>query len=128
MPPLGAAYAVAVRARAVAVVVAALLLGACGGDGGANATLSTAQKASTTVTTFGGIPGAAQSVACAQDARTLQQASDLYLASHDGPAASIDALVAAGEIGSAPSNTHGYVISYDPTTGKVSAAGACTLP
>jgi hypothetical protein len=114
--------------RTVAIVATLFVLSGCGsGGGGATATSSTT-SASTTPTTFGGIPGTAQALACAQDARTLQQASAFYLAANGAAAASIDALVAAGAIKAAPSSTHGYVITYDPRSGKVTATGACTYP
>ena len=83
---------------------------------------------STTITTFGGIPGGAQTAACAEDARSVQQASDFYLATHAAPAPSMAALVEDGHLKEVPSTTHGYVISYDARTGRVSAGGACTYP
>lgn len=112
--------------------IALVALAACGSSGSAprrsTSTSTAAAAAATTVTTFGGAPGAAQAVACRQDARLVQQASDLYAAQHDGPAPSVDALVAAGVLGAAPSTDHGYLIRYDAATGHVSAQGACTIP
>lgn len=117
-----------VRARIVAAVIA-LVLGACGGgDDGASTSATSSTEASTTITTYGGTPGAAQAIACTQSAKTLQQAADFYAASHGGPAASIDALAADGLIQAAPPTDNGYVVSYDATTGKVTAAGACAYP
>jgi hypothetical protein len=111
--------------RAIAVL-AVLVAGACGG-GGDTPSASTLPN-STTITTFGGIAGRAQSRACAQDASGLQQAADFYAAARGKPAPSIEALVASGFIEEAPANNHGYVLTYDGNTGKVSAAGACTYP
>jgi hypothetical protein len=110
------------RAAAVAVVVASLA--ACGGGGGKSETTTTTEPKSTTVSTFGGTPGAAQRIACQQSVQTLQQASDFYATSHGAPAASIDQL----PVESTPSVNAGYTITYDATTGRVGATGACTVP
>jgi hypothetical protein len=111
--------------------VALVALAACGSGSSrppaAGPTTSSAPPAAT-ITTFGGTPGAAQAAACTEDARAVQQASDLYAASRGGPAPSLDALVAAGVLRAAPSTTHGYVIRYDGASGHVSAEGACTIP
>ena len=109
--------------RAAALTLA---LGACGGASAPSSTTTT--TVATTITTFGGIPGAAQRMACEQSAATLQQASDFYVATHGSPAPSMEALVTDGHVQSAPSTSDGYVIGYDPRTGKVSATGACTYP
>lgn len=108
------------------LVIAAVALGACGGsDSGGSATTTTTTAAqSTTVSTFGGTPGAAQRVACQQSVQTLQQASDFYVASHGSPAPSIDQL----PVENVPDVNSGYTITYDATTGHVSATGACTVP
>jgi hypothetical protein len=119
-----------VRVAAALALGAALLLGACGGGGDDHSasTTTAVTVGSTTVTTFGGIPGSAQSLACSQDARTVQQAADLYTGLHGSPAPSIDVLVADGGLEQAPATDHGYVIAYDPQTGAVTATGACTYP
>jgi len=112
--------------RAAAALIAVVVAGACGG--GDDGPSSEKRADSTTITTFGGIAGGAQSLACAQDARALEKAADLYAALHGEPAPSIEALVADGMLEEVPANNHGYVLTYDGTTGKVSAAGACTYP
>jgi hypothetical protein len=109
--------------RALLVVVC-LSLAACGGGGDDDSTTTTTEPQSTTVSTFGGTPGAAQRIACEQSAQTLQQASDLYAASHGAPAPSIDQL----PVESNPDVNAGYTLTYDTTTGHVGATGACTIP
>ena len=79
-------------------------------------------------TTYGGIFAKAAKQACLADAQTVQQASESYQLSHQQFAPSIGALVAPGLIRSAPSTDHGYVITYDAATGKMTAAGNCTFP
>jgi hypothetical protein len=113
--------------RRIAVAVVAFVLVGCGGGDDESSTPTT-RRPSTTVTTYGGIPGVAQGRSCEQDVRTLQQVSDFYKASHGAPAPSLQTFVDDGTIESLPGNDHGYVISYDASTGKVSAAGACTYP
>jgi hypothetical protein len=88
----------------------------------------TSSEPSTPPSTYGGVVGKASRQACLEDARTAQQASDLYQAAQSHPAASLDALVADGFLRSKPSLDHGYVISYDPATGKVTATGICAAP
>jgi hypothetical protein len=78
-------------------------------------------------TTLGGLSGSASKQACLQDARLVQQASDVFVAKHGQAAASMDALVADGELRAVPSTDHGYVITYDAAVGKVTAAGACEV-
>ncbi|HZT65287.1 MAG TPA: hypothetical protein VFA11_05815 [Acidimicrobiales bacterium] len=111
-----------------------LCLSACGGT--AAATSRTASRSSpttsatpprSTVTTYGGFVGAAATQACLEDARQAQQASDFYAGEHGSPAPSLAALVQAGILRQAPATGHGYVIAYDPSTGKVTASGACTV-
>ena len=111
------------RAVAVLLVAGAVTLGACGGDDDASTTTTT-EPQSTTVSTFGGTPGAAQQVACQQSVQTLQQASDFYATSHGAPAASIDEL----PVENHPNVNAGYTITYDAKTGHVGATGACTIP
>ena len=108
----------------MALIVASFVVTACGSDGDEPAS----PASSTTVVTFGGIPGVVQSRACTEDAQRLQQVSDLYVASHGKPAPSIRTFVDEGFIDEAPSGTHGYVIEYDGATGRVTATGACTIP
>jgi hypothetical protein len=99
-----------------------LVIGAgCGSD----TTSRTTTTAVSVVTTYGGVVGKASKDACLLDVRGVQQASDAYAATNGRPAASIDALVAAGILVAPPSTGHGYVIAYDPATGKVTASGAC---
>jgi hypothetical protein len=112
--------------RIVAIAVGLIALTGCGGDGGSTSKTST--TGSTTVSpvvTYGGIVGKASKDACLLDVRGVQQASDAYAATHDRPAPSIDALVTAGILHAPPETGHGYVIGYDPATGKVTATGAC---
>ena len=104
------------------------MAGACGGGGSATHAHSSPTTKAATVTTFGGIPGAAQRLACANDARQLQQVSDYYKALHGQPAPSLRTFVEDGSIDHVPTNDHGYVITYDAATGKVMAAGACMVP
>jgi hypothetical protein len=109
------------------LLVACLSVVACGGgDGGGTkeSATTTTEPQSTTVSTFGGTPGAAQRVACQQSVQTLQQASDFYASAHGAPAASIDQL----PVESTPSVNAGYTITYDAGTGHVGATGACTVP
>jgi len=117
------------RAIATALLVGSLTvaLGACGSgdDSPTVATTTSTTAPSTTVETFGGVPGAAQEIACKQSVQTLQQASDLYTASHGEPASSVDQLPVDQ---SSPSVNAGYTITYDPKTGHVGATGACTIP
>ena len=108
-----------------------LVAGACGGSGSSSKPPVTTRPATTvaaTPTTFGGIPGAAQTEACRTDAQTVQEASDAYAVVHGRPAANIDALVADGRLRAAPSSDHGDVIGYDAATVHVTARGACTVP
>lgn len=112
--------------RPAVALIAVLVVTACGG--GDDAPSSDTRSDSTTITTFGGIAGGAQSLACARDARALEKAADLYTALHGEPAPSIETLVADGMLEEVPANNHGYVLTYDGATGKVSAAGACTYP
>jgi ABC-type glycerol-3-phosphate transport system substrate-binding protein len=112
------------RGAAVVLVAGVVALGACGGDGSPTVATTTTSEASTTVATFGGTPGAAQELACSQSVQTIQQASDLYTATHGAPAPSMDQL----PIERPPTNNPGYVITYDAATGRVSATGACTIP
>ena len=115
--------------RVVAIAVAVPLLGACGGGGSSKEhAKSTATTHATTVTTYGGVPGAAQRLACTNDARQLQQLSDYYKALHGQPAPSLQTFVDDGSIDHVPSNDHGYVIRYDAANGKITATGACTFP
>jgi hypothetical protein len=72
--------------------------------------------------------GKASQQACLADAQLVQQASDIYQTSRGQYAATIDALVAAGLVRAAPSTNHGYLVTYDPATGRVTAVGACTFP
>ncbi|MEA3055728.1 MAG: hypothetical protein QOD30_1160 [Actinomycetota bacterium] len=108
----------------IVLLVGIVLLSACGGGGKSESATTTTEPQSTTVSTFGGTPGAAQRVACQQSVQTLQQASDFYAASHGAPAPSIDQL----PVESKPSVNAGYTITYDATTGHVGATGACTVP
>ena len=112
------------RAAPSLVLVACLSVAACGGGGVSKSTTTTTAPASTTVSTFGGTPGAAQRVACEQSVQTLQQASDFYATSHGAPAASIDQL----PVENHPNVNAGYTITYDAKTGHVGATGACTIP
>ncbi|MEN3273588.1 MAG: hypothetical protein V7636_2349 [Actinomycetota bacterium] len=111
--------------RAAVVAVLLVCLGACGGGGKTDSTTTTTEPQSTTVSTFGGTPGAAQRVACQQSVQTLQQASDFYVAEHGAPAASIDDLAVEQN---QPSANAGYTITYDVATGHIGATGACTVP
>lgn len=112
------------RGAAVLIFAGGVALGACGGNGSSTVATTTTSEASTTVATFGGTPGAAQSLACTQSVQTIQQASDFYVASHGTPAASMDQL----PIEQPGASNPGYVITYDAATGHVSASGACTVP
>jgi hypothetical protein len=112
------------RAASPLLVVACLAVAGCGGGGKSDATTTTSEPQSTTVSTFGGTPGVAQRAACQQSVQTLQQASDLYVASHGSPAASIDQL----PVEDHPDVNAGYTITYDGATGHVGATGACTIP
>ena len=113
--------------RLLFVAIAALLVGACGGGGGSDTkATSTTTSEATTVVTYGGVPGAAQRVACESDVRQLQQLSDYYKTLHGQPAPSLQTFVDDGSIDHVPTNDHGYVIAYDAATGKVGATGACT--
>ena len=111
--------------RAAAVAALVTCLAACGGGGKSDSVTTTTDPQSTTVSTFGGTPGAAQRVACQQSVQTLQQASDFYASTHGAPAASIDQLPVEQN---QPSVNAGYTITYDATTGHVGATGACTIP
>src|SRR4051812_11486245 len=112
-------------AAAALLVIGGFLLAGCGGDDPSTVATTTSTTApSTTVETFGGTPGVAQELACKQSVQTLQQASDLYAASHGAPAPSIEQL----PVDTPPSSNPGYVIAYDAATGHVSATGACTVP
>jgi hypothetical protein len=111
--------------RAAVVAVLLVCLAACGSGGKSDSTTTTTEPQSTTVSTFGGTPGAAQRVACQQSVQTLQQASDFYVAEHGGPAASIDDLAVEQN---QPSVNAGYTITYDAATGHIGATGACTIP
>jgi len=106
------------------LVVACLAVAGCGGGSGKSETTTTTEPQSTTVSTFGGVPGEAQRVACQQSVQTLQQASDFYATSHGAPAASIDDL----PVENHPNVNAGYTITYDAKTGHVGATGACTIP
>ena len=112
------------RATSSLLLVACLSVAACGGGGKSESTTTTV-PASTTVSTFGGTPGAAQRVACQQSVQTLQQASDFYITSNGSPAASIDDLPVQH---TPPDVNAGYTITYDAKTGHVGATGACTIP
>ena len=114
-------------AMKVAVVVLVLVIAACGGSNGTKTT-STSVATSTTPPTFGGVPGAAQAVACRTNVSALQQASDLYKAAHGSPAPSLDALMKESGITRTPSPNDGYQLAYAAATGHVSASGACTVP
>ena len=78
--------------------------------------------------TYGGLVGDASAAACAADLMAVQQASNIYTATHGNPAPSMDAIVADGHLPSPPSGGNGYVIAYDAATGRVSASGACSTP
>ena len=116
--------------RAIAAVLLAgslsIAVAACGGgdDSPTVATTTSTTAPSTTVETFGGVPGAAQEIACKQSVQTLQQASDFYTASHGAPAPSVDQL----PVDQSSSVNAGYTITYDPKTGHVGATGACAVP
>jgi hypothetical protein len=115
-----------VRAASILLLVTCLTAAGCGGGGGkGDSATTTTAPASTTVSTFGGTPGAAQRVGCQQSVQTLQQASDFYVAEHGAPAPSIDELAVEQN---QPSVNAGYTITYDATTGHVGATGACTIP
>jgi hypothetical protein len=112
-------------------LLVAVALAACGGSSGGTkppVIAASTPEPNSVPTTFGGIAGKAEKVACLSDAQLVQQASDLYATTHGHPAASMAELVATGNLRIAPSDTHGYVIAYDPATGKVSASGACSFP
>jgi len=113
------------RAASSLLLVTCLAVAACGGGGKSDSTTTTSAAAPTTVSTFGGVPGAAQRVACQQSVQTLQQASDLYAAEHGAPARTIDDLAVEQN---QPNVNAGYTITYDAATGHVGATGACTIP
>jgi prepilin-type N-terminal cleavage/methylation domain-containing protein len=66
--------------------------------------------------------------ACKADKKNVEIASEAYYANANPHtyAASIDALVTAQFLREAPSTSNGYTISYNATTGAVSATGACS--
>jgi hypothetical protein len=113
----------------LALLVVVTLVGCGGSPGGTKPPVIAASTSgpSSVPTTFGGIAGKAEKVACLSDAQLVQQASDLFATTHGHPAASMAELVAAGNLRETPSDTHGYVITYDRATGKVTASGVCTF-
>jgi len=110
--------------RAALVAIALVIVAACSGSSSSDGT--TPPSDSTSVVTFGGAPGAAQQAACAENVRALQQASDIYAASHGGPAPSLQSLMQEEGISRTPNVNDGYVLTYDSATGHVGATGACT--
>lgn len=109
-----------------AVALAAVACGSAGPRSAPSRPSTTAVAA--TVTTFGGIVGAGSAQACRQDAALVDEASTAYQAKHGQPAPSLQALQTDGELREVPATGHGYTISYDPATGRVTANGACTGP
>ena len=120
--------------RTAGLAVCAALTAACGGGSGgapsatqpAPPVTTTRSVQSTVPVTYGGSPGAAERQACRQDVQTVQEASDTYAAENGHPAASLAALLAAGMLRSLPQAGHGYLVEYDPATGRVSAQGICS--
>jgi len=77
-------------------------------------------------TTLRGLPGAAEVQACRQAVAAIQEGADRFALQFGRPASSIAALVTAGFVRDLPASDSGYRIDYDPTTGEVTARGACT--
>ncbi|MBM7865099.1 type II secretion system protein [Lentzea nigeriaca] len=67
-----------------------------------------------------------QTAACKADKKNVEVAAEAYLAKNGTKAADIAALVAANYLKELPSTGNGYTITYDGTTGVVTATGACT--
>lgn len=110
------------------VFITGLLISACAAGSREEAPPTSKTKvvgSTTTPVTFGGIAGLAESARCSADARSMQEAADAYRATHAHPAPSAEALVGDGELRHLPATQHGYVISYDPRSGQVTASGAC---
>jgi prepilin-type N-terminal cleavage/methylation domain-containing protein len=82
----------------------------------------------------GGITDRGNASACKADAKNVEIASEAYFAKNASYATAIDdathtatTLVGATLLREAPSTTNGYTVTYTAATGKVTAAGACTV-
>jgi prepilin-type N-terminal cleavage/methylation domain-containing protein len=69
-----------------------------------------------------------KAAACKADAKNVEIAAEAHYAKSNPHAwaADINALVTAGYLKEAPSSSD-YTISFNSTTGKVTATGACTI-
>jgi prepilin-type N-terminal cleavage/methylation domain-containing protein len=78
----------------------------------------------------GGINDSSKLSACKADVKTVETASEAYYAnaSPHAYAADIPALVTAKFLREAPSTTNGYTVTYNSTTGAVSATGLANCP
>lgn len=76
-----------------------------------------------------GVSNNSKKAACQSNVATVQKASDAYYAQNGSYAASIDALVTANLLRSAPTATvpnDGYTVTYVSATGTVSSSVACS--
>ena len=78
----------------------------------------------------GGINDTSKVSACKSDVKTVETAAEAYYAgtSPHTYAADINALVTAKILREAPSTTNGYTVTYNSTTGVVSATGLTGCP
>jgi general secretion pathway protein G len=78
----------------------------------------------------GGINDTSKQSACKSDYKNVEIAAEAYYANANPHAYAPDiaTLVSSKFLREAPSTSNGYTISYNGTTGAVSATGACTLP
>jgi general secretion pathway protein G len=82
--------------------------------------------AAVAVFAVGGTTDRGRASACKADVESVQAASEAYFVPNEGYAPSMAALVAAGFLRIAPSNTSGYTIGYSGADGSVTATPACS--
>jgi prepilin-type N-terminal cleavage/methylation domain-containing protein len=79
------------------------------------------------VAVYESVTTATQSAACQAAKQSVEQAAQGYYHINNSTwALDISALVDAGYLDKPPSTSDGYLISYDGTTGTVTALGACS--